>query len=364
MSATRRIDGIDLFRGIAAFAVVILHSDEGIKIAPKGWSFFLNFSAFAVPFFLATSFFLLVDKIGNSATPIKWIDRFSRLLIPYGFWSAVYLGIKILQFSLKKQPHKLQLLLENWPGLIFLGQSGFHLYFIPLLISGILVVIAAESFIRSRPSLLFSIFLLFLCIFVYQNYLLLDFSDPNTSGWLEKINVDKVDREVLTFFVRLLGFFLRCSSYIAVALICSRLMIRDKLLNLRFTGFLVCFILFVTVNAFSAFVMLRDVHEILPKVVEELLKGYITLALAFVSSSYIRDSSIVSSLGRCSFGIYLMHLAFLQILWSFANKFGLNFDNPSLSMLIFSVIFAYFSSWLTTHLLMQKKDISKIIFGA
>ena len=167
MNVTQRIDGIDLFRGIAAFAVVILHSDEVIKVAPQGWPFVLSFSAFAVPFFLATSFYLLIDKISHSSQLIKWSDRFSRLLIPYVFWSAVYLGIKILQFLLKKQPHKIHLLLEKWPELIFLGQSGFHLYFIPLLISGILLVAAGKSFLRSRPGLsLSNIFISYIYLYL------------------------------------------------------------------------------------------------------------------------------------------------------------------------------------------------------
>jgi peptidoglycan/LPS O-acetylase OafA/YrhL len=356
MSVTQRIDGIDLFRGIAAFAVVILHSDEVIKVAPQGWLFYLNFSAFAVPFFLATSFYLLVDKLGNSSKSIKWPDRFSRLLIPYVFWSAVYLGIKILQFSLKKQPHKIQLLLEKWPELVFLGQSEFHLYFIPLLISGILLIVAGESFLRSRPSLPLSIFLFFIFFSTYSFYISFDFANVR---WLEetvKFKVVELDPDILKLFTKILGFFLRCSSYITAALIFSRLTIKDKLLNSKFPGFLVCLILFIAVNSFSDFG--------LTKVAEELLKGYISLALAFTSSIYIHNNSVISSLGRCSFGIYLMHLVFLQTFWSGANKIGFNFEKPSLMALSFSVIFVYLMSWSLTDLLMKKKKISKIMFGA
>jgi peptidoglycan/LPS O-acetylase OafA/YrhL len=358
MNTARRIDGIDLFRGIAAFAVVILHSDEGIKVAPSGWPFLLNFSAFAVPFFLATSFYLLIDKLSHSSKLIKWTDRFSRLLIPYAFWSAIYLGIKILQFILKKQPDKIKNLLENWPGLIFLGQSGFHLYFIPLLIAGILVVVMTESFIRSRPSLLLSTCLFVLCIFLYYNFTLVNLSDPSFLGWLEKniyLQSIGLDAKILIFLLKVLGFFLRCSPYIVIALICDRLMIKDKLLNSGLFGFLICLILFVFVNAYSP--------PGFPKILGELLRGYITLALAFTSSIYIENNSVVSNIGRCSFGIYLMHLLFLQILWSFSNKFGLNFKNPSLVMLVFSVIFTYLTSWLLTHILMRKQEVSKVLFG-
>jgi peptidoglycan/LPS O-acetylase OafA/YrhL len=359
MNATRRIDGIDLFRGIAAFAVVILHSDEGIKTAPQGWSFLLNFSAFAVPFFLATSFYLLVDKLSNSVQLIRWTDRFSRLLIPYAFWSVFYLGIKI-QFFLKRTPYKINGLLDNWYGLLFLGQSEFHLYFIPLLTAGILLVVAAESFIRSKPHLFLLGLLLVFCIVANQYYLSLNLEDVNLFlAWVAKVFhfiAVKFDQNILKFLIKLFGFFLRCSSYIAVALIFSRLMIKDKLLNSNLSGFFVCLILFVVVNAFPIFN--------LPKVVEELLKGYITLALAIASSSYIKNNSIISSLGHCSFGIYLMHFAIFQILWSFVSRFGLNLKHPSFLMLAFSVVFAYLMSWILTHFLLKKKNVSKIIFGA
>jgi peptidoglycan/LPS O-acetylase OafA/YrhL len=359
MSVTRRIDGIDLFRGIAAFAVVILHSDEGIKTDPQGWSFFLHFSAFAVPFFLATSFYFLVDKISNGTQLIKWNNRFSRLLIPYAFWSIFYLVIKI-QFFLKRTPHKINSLVENWYGLIFLGQSEFHLYFIPLLIAGILLIVAGESFIRSRPHLLLLVFLLVSCMFIYQYYLSLNLEAINSFlAWLASsihFDVVRFDQNALKFSVKLLGLFLRCSSYVFAALIFSRLMIKDMLLNFKLSGFLVCLILFVVINAFS------DIN--LPKIVEELLKGYIALSLAFSSSSYIKNNSIISSLGRCSFGIYLMHFAFFQILWSFVSRFGFNLKHPSFLMLAFSVVFAYSMSWIMTHILMKKKEVSKIIFGA
>ena len=57
MKKNSRLIGIDLFRGIAAYAVVVQHS----AIAPVSTlaSHFQGICGFAVPFFLATSFLFI-----------------------------------------------------------------------------------------------------------------------------------------------------------------------------------------------------------------------------------------------------------------------------------------------------------------
>jgi peptidoglycan/LPS O-acetylase OafA/YrhL len=362
MSQESRIIGIDLFRGIAAFAVVILHSDEVIEHLPEGWSFILNFSAFAVPFFLATSFYLMVGRLYNSPSqPIQWTKRLSRLLIPYAFWSIFYLGIKISRHLLKHQIGKVQTLLENWPGLIFLGQSEFHLYFIPLLISGILVVILTESLIRKQIKLSLSLFLLFFSLIIYQLYS--SFLDASSSSFIfsstiinQSSDIQKNAYSALIYILKIMGFLFRCLPYVVAALVLNNSTIKNRLLNLRVTDILISLAAFAILNALPS--------ALIPKVLGELLRGYSTLILALGASNYIRGNSIVSSLGSCSFGIYLMHLLILQILWSFFQKIGMNFEKISFLLLMMTVILTFAISWLATFTLMKQKKVSSLIFGA
>jgi surface polysaccharide O-acyltransferase-like enzyme len=229
-SKKQRLVGLDLFRAIAAFAVVILHSDEGISVQPSGWSGILNFSGFAVPFFLAAAFYLLMRKICEEQKPIAWKPRLSRLLIPYGVWSLIYLGQNILRFIAKHQPEKLQGLADNSLGLIFLGQSAFHLYFIPLLVTGLLLVWAIEPLLRKRFSLLTQIGFVVASLIVYQSY---------------RLFVASLTAEVA---LTVAGYAMRCLPYIAIALLLNHATIRDRLLKLNGKDALLLLLAFGVIN--------------------------------------------------------------------------------------------------------------------
>ncbi|NEP20384.1 MAG: acyltransferase, partial [Leptolyngbya sp. SIO4C1] len=90
----KRLIGVDLFRGLSIFCVVLMHSDEGMKSTTSFWLEIIDFVAFAVPFFIATSFYLSVDKLKSNLKPYPLQDRLKRLFTPYIFWSIFYLFYK------------------------------------------------------------------------------------------------------------------------------------------------------------------------------------------------------------------------------------------------------------------------------
>ena len=150
MEKKLRLTGIDLLRGIATYAVVILHSDEGIVVEPPGWAAVVQFSGFAVPFFLATSFYLATDRLYVSDRPSNLKLRLTRLLIPYGFWSIIYILQKIVKYALKNDFDKLLELFQDPIALIFFGGAAFHLYFLPLLLAGTFANQWAERLIKKK----------------------------------------------------------------------------------------------------------------------------------------------------------------------------------------------------------------------
>lgn len=338
----QRLVGLDVFRAIAAFAVVILHADEGISSQPAGWAGILNFSGFAVPFFLAAAFYLLLRKVCSEQKPIAWKPKLSRLLIPYGVWSLIYLGQNILRLIAKHQPEKLQGLANNFLGLIFLGQSAFHLYFIPLLVTGLLLVWAIKPLLRKRFSLLTQMGFVAASLIVYQSYRLFMVSPTAESSHAE------------TVALTVAGYAARCLPYIAIAFLLNHATVRDRLLKLNGKDALLLLLAFGVINIVHAPLLLRSLHE--------LLVGYSAFLLALALSSLLRDNRVVTSLGYCSFGIYLMQLLWLDLCWSVLKRFDLG-SAPSTPMLLLVAALGFGLSWGMTALLMKPKGLSKILFG-
>jgi surface polysaccharide O-acyltransferase-like enzyme len=363
-SKKQRFVGLDLFRGIAAFAVVILHSDEGTSAQSSSWSFVLNFSAFAVPFFLAAAFYLLMRKLSTDRNPIVWGTRFSRLLIPYGVWSLIYLSQNILRFTVKHQPEKLQGLFDNLLGLILLGQAGFHLYFIPLLVTGLLLVFAIEPLIRRRFSLLTHLGFVVASLIVYQAYRLFIVSLNAESSAQVGASIEEMAlgdaNPLLTVGLTIAGYAARCLPYIAIALLLNHPVIRDRLLKLTAKDALLLLIVFMAVNSVQLPPLLRSLHET--------SIGYSAVLLALAVSNVLRDNSLMSrlirSVGHCSFGIYLMHLLWLDGCWSLLKRFDLIPAPLSTPMLLWVATLGFGISWATTAFLMKQRRLSRVLFGA
>lgn len=333
-----RLAGLDLCRGVAAFAVVILHADEGMTAQPAGWSAILNLAAFAVPFFLATSFYLMIQKLTTSHKPMAWKTRLMRLLIPYGFWSVLYLGLNILRLILKRHPDPLHKVLTDPFGLVFLGKAGFHLYFIPLLIIGTLITIAMQPLIRRRSSLLTRGGLVIASIIIYQSYRLLMF--------------DKT-AEVSVFgdIIALVGYAARCLPYIAIALLLAHPAVQAKLSNSTTT--FTSLTLFILLNLISPPLWLRAVYE--P------LTGFSALLFALSISCQLKGNQLITQMGQYSFGIYLMHLAVVEVCWSIIQRIGWTTDSIFIPLGV--AVLGFTVSWWMTSQLIKQKGLAKIMFG-
>ncbi|HEY9603277.1 MAG TPA: acyltransferase family protein [Allocoleopsis sp.] len=144
-----RLTRLDLCRGIAIYAVVVQNSGDETWAEVGYWAAALrSFCSFAVPFFLATSFYLMVRKLYINKTKYSLISRMQRLLIPYIFWSALYLFLKSARFLLLNESDDLRKLFLDPISLIFIGGSSVQLYFLPLLLAGTLLMPLAAYLIK------------------------------------------------------------------------------------------------------------------------------------------------------------------------------------------------------------------------
>lgn len=363
MEKKQRLIGLDLFRGIAAYAVVILHADEGLTVQSGIWSAILNFSAFAVPFFLATSFYLTISKLYTSGGSYAWWSRLPRLLLPYGFWSLLYLCHKVLKYVIKHEPDKIRELLQDPLGLIFLGKAAFHLYFIPLLLAGTVFVIVAEYLIRKRVKLGALLGGLILSLLIYECYRAFLYGvapdQANLDTAAQGIRSLTSPKEHGNAFIRLLlvelGYMARCLPYIAVALLLNHPSIRGRLLKFDTKDTAVLLAAFLILNAFSV--------PLLPQTVHELARGYSALLLAVALSTNLKANVIIASLGNCSFGIYLMHLLVLEVCSSLAQKMDLFTGQIAVLTLLAATTLSFSISWVVTSVLMKQKPVAKLMFG-
>lgn len=356
----QRLTGVDLLRGVAVYAVAVLHSGDAIP-ATTGWAGkLIEFSAFAVPFFLAASFYFAVDKLYNNGVQTSLKSRLTRLLIPYCFWSIVYLIYKVIKYSIADKTDALVKIFQDPVNLVFFGGAAFHLYFLPLLFLGTVLLRFANLLVvkQIKPKVLILLFIV--SISIYELVLAsgnafrigsgVAFQGLLESAWL---NENLVLRLLLVGF----AWAIRCLPYILLAMLLTHPAIEKKSF-LRFDGksTLILFIAFLVINISGG--------ELLPEAMREILRGYISLLFSISLSKILKENHFINNIGLCSFGIYLIHLMAIETFKIIANKIYPDMVSQVsiLTLLTFSIV-GFITSWAATAFLIKKKAVAKLMFG-
>ena len=362
----RRLTGVDLFRGFAAYAVVLIHAPgvHGNFDQPKFLVEIVDFSHFAVPFFLATSFYLTISKIYATETPYPLQSKVTRLLIPYGFWSVVYIIYTGLKYLVKGELDNFNSLFKDPISVILFGGAALPLYFLPLLFSGMLLVKLTEFFIRKQTNLKVLISLCVLSFSAYESILWSGNSFDIVRHFafqtlLNSIFPEGSDNPLLRIVLCVIALFIRCLPYILIAMLMNNQPLKGNLINLmkpKTSYTLVLFGVFFILNSFGG--------SFLPESIYEVTRGYSALLFAISISNYIKENHVITNLGISSFGIYLIHYLILVILLPIENRIypGAVFKVPVYTLLILTTL-SFIVSWLVTYLLMRKRSMTKLMFG-
>lgn len=360
MNRHKREIGIDLFRGFAILAVAILHVDEGIQVLPSGWSYITDFALFAVPFFLALSFYLAIDKLSASLQPYPLRSRLVRLLVPYGIWSAIYLFYKIAKYGAAGEFGKLVDLVRDPLALICFGGAGFHLYFLPLLAVGTLLIKFSEWAVFKKISLR-QLSLLCLISFLSYEVLLRSGNDYQLGAnrafqpLLGTIFADGKSNPLLRLILVVVAWMIRCAPYVLVGTILTHPSVNKFRKNLVSKLPILWIFVFIVLNILTA--------QFLPRSVYEITRGYSALLAAISISSILKYNYLIENLGTCSFGIYLIHLLIIEIFQSIAKRVYPDYIfHINSALLLLAAIGAVGISWIITALLIQNKRLSRIIF--
>lgn len=307
MSQSTKLRGIELCRGLAAFAVILVHSGD------KTWGIPIDNSAvvfrelfyFAVPFFIATYFYFATKKLPEHLSFSFWRRKLKRIAIPYLFWSAVFVVLRSLLSIASGNTDQLKQLWSDPLAIILFGKASYHLYFLPLLISGTLLLYLAKYIVKHQNSLgIICLGYLFSTVF-YQ--WLITSENSFTLGeyvaftpLLDLLSPQTFSYSIIRVILVCLAWISRCLPYFFIALFLNHNFKIDNCRGLYYRQTSLWLLLaFVLMNAIEEKLMLKAFSEV--------AIAYSLLLFGISISKRISRDWLIDSLGICSFGIYLIH---------------------------------------------------------
>lgn len=296
---TKRDLGIDLFKAISIFAVILIHVhpfsdfDAATRTTPE---IVVNqLSRFGVPFFFMITGYYFAHKLSNTQTPFLLLkQRIQHFLKLFTVWSLIYLSLSLDVLSIQEHGYlkisywKLHALFEHPIATIFQG-TATHLWFLPAVISSLSVIFALYR-IHLKWILPIST-LLFVFGIVGGSY----------SGSAIGITLPFDTRDgpfMGTLFVAL-GFVFRIRGVPKVNILTAILLMAIGLIG----------------QVGEAFI-LQQRTQIDPTQIDYVFS---TLPFAlgiffFAFSIHINQSFLLTRIGRYTLGIYLIHELFVELL--------------------------------------------------
>ncbi|MBD2730340.1 acyltransferase [Nostoc sp. FACHB-892] len=377
-----RLIGIELCRGLAAYAVVVIHasalmgysdiSTDSLTVAITA------ISRFAVPFFLTVSFYFMTSKIyanvNNFYTSFNLKSKWQRLLIPYLCWSGIYLCFRLIK-ALSK-PDGLATLFQDPVAIFFLGGASIHLYFVPLLFIGSFLITIPKYLIGRKVNIKTLVFLFVSSMIVYELMIVSGngfqfgsncLDNPSScyvsfQALLESALPNAKANQILRLVLVAFSWLIQCFPYVLLA-VCLNHSVIQKKINLFNKNHVVYFLLF---SIFLSIGWIFDTWNLIyfPRSLYEVGTALCLLIISITLSKSIKENRIIENLGSCSFGIYLMHYLILVIYTTVMDKLAPEFLKISSTFTMVTLATLTFStSWIITSLILRQKLVSKLLLG-
>jgi len=296
----QHVKSIDSLRTVSILAVILIHTTtrtlEAAKFNLIGFSvtIFLNqIARFAVPLFILISGFVLETSYDQNLGYISFIKkRFSKIFIPYVFWSAIY------YLFVYNQNH------EDFIRVLLKGDASYQLYFIPTLCIFYLIFPFLHKIYKIISNRLFLTLLLVSQIWLlYQDYFVkaYRFDDPIRIAILAYFFfiigiVAARNKEVINLFVHKWKYFLFLATSGAG--------------------------IYVFLEGRSRFIATGNYLAYYSQWRPSVLIYTIAVGLIFfhLFEKTKLQFSVVEKLSRLSFLVFLVHVIVLEVAWSFFGK--------------------------------------------
>lgn len=294
------VKSIDSLRTFAILAVVLIHTTtrtlEAAKFNLTGFpvAIFLNqIARFAVPLFFLISGFVLETNFDEKSGYLSFIKkRFSRIFIPFVFWSVIY------YLFVYNTNH------DNFLRVILTGDASYQLYFIPALCIFYLAFPLLHKIYKVISNKLFLIFLTASEIYLlYHDYFIAPFRFD-----------DPIHIAILAYFFFIIGIVAARNKDLINAFV-------HKWKVILLPGMVVAGI-YVFWEGFSRYLTTGDYSSYYSQwrpsvLIYTVLVGLISFHL-FEKTSL--QFSLVEKLSRLSFLVFLIHVIVLEVGWSLVGK--------------------------------------------
>lgn len=350
--------GIDIARVISTYGIVFIHSG-GYAPYDSLSTHTQELFNFALPFFLAVSFYLLsISEKESRLKSFKLIFlRFNRLLIPYFVWSLIYLTARVVKAFITHKFVDLEYFFQEPFSILFFGSSAVHLYFLPLLFAGNLFAILISRF---KTNFKTSVILFFASLAIYdlilQIYASFSMELVKFYGVFYSLQTSSL-LPFLKFILVQAWFVIICLPYIFFA----RSILAWKNEHLSQLKISKTYYLFYFLIVFCFLISTTLGRRFMPSLFNEPVWGCLLLLIALASPSLSLNTffkKILLDLSKASFGIYLIHHLVInssQLLIT-NIKPTLMSEISILSLICFSVL-GFLISWLVVRIF-TNRDIT------
>lgn len=370
-----RIHEVEMVRAIAFIATIFRHSlaafiyDRNMDLfAAAATCTLLSIARFGTPTFLFVTGFVLLYNYEHIKYGVFLKKRFTKVIIPYVFWSVVY----FVFIKLASMDRSVNLVedLKTIGNQIIHGSASYHLWFIIMILQFYILFPLFRAIILKFKGgkkwvglLIGTIIYQVVAMWVYSKYLP-GLAAAAPEGSLIKELLLYRDR---SFLLWVLYFMMGGIFAVNYEEIKGHMMKYRKYIGMgAFLG--LCYIIFVSMNKAVVEGAVVTVNYMLTSPVYLRMVTYsaLTILTLFIFCTYlIKKNSpvypILRWIGKLSFGGYLVHAVYVSISARAVNHF---FGDQHILVCVFLTIISTFICSVITAYIFSKFKLGKLLIGA